>query len=165
MYYQEVTINSITHKLAPFWKRMAAMLIDVGIAFSLLYIPFINFPLMFIYLMFRDAWSPFPWSKGGSIGKLVMGLRVISLAHGTDLSGDYQSSVGRSLSLFLVGLDFMVIFFRRDRRRIGDLWSKTVVVKNSKTPGDHQVNKDRYVDIINEYYPSYKAIDDTIKWS
>ena len=158
-YYQFVSINQREYRLAPFGRRLLAALIDVAIVFGLLYVPFINFPLMILYLLFRDAWKPLPSFHGGSIGKWFMSIEVISLAHGQEISYDYPSSITRSLSLFVLGVDILTIFLRKDRRRYGDLAAQTVVVVKPKTDdliSPNAQSKERYIDIVNEYYPTFK---------
>lgn len=81
------------------------------------------------YFLLKDGF------KGGqSVGKRVMGLKVISLDTGTDC--DYKTSLIRNVLYILVGLipivgqllDPIMICVREDGRRVGDLVANTVVV-------------------------------------
>jgi len=48
---------------------------------------------------------------------------------------------------------------REARKRLGDLWANTIGVRKSKDAIiDHSdKDKERYVDLVNRYYPTYFA--------
>jgi uncharacterized RDD family membrane protein YckC len=145
-----IRIGAQHFERAPLWKRYAAGLIDAIILFVLLFIPFFNFFFVPFYLLGRDS---LPFLKGGSFGKKILGLMVISKAHGAHLAGDHSSSIGRSAFL-LLGIDVIVPLFRKDKMRFGDIYAYTEVVVKKEIKIETS-NKDRYVDIVNRYYPIY----------
>jgi uncharacterized RDD family membrane protein YckC len=145
-----IRIGTQRFERAPLWKRYAAGIIDAIILFILLFVPFFNFFFVPFYLLGRDS---LPFLKGGSIGKKILELMVISKAHGAHLAGDHSSSIGRSAFL-LLGIDIIVPLFRKDKMRFGDQFAYTEVVLASEIKDD-STNKDRYVDLVNRYYPIY----------
>lgn len=123
------SINGKKYRLAPYWRRFGAALIDIVVFSSLLFVRFANWALMLGYGMTRDSW---PFLRGRSIGKMIFNIRVLSYMTGHDLKGDYPSGINRNLPLAFLFLDLFVIFFTKNRQRFGDMWARTVVVVDSK---------------------------------
>lgn len=121
---------------APFETRVIAALIDCFIAAGLYMVigkisGTLGWGAWIGYLLVRDA---LPFMEGHSLGKRIMKIRAVSL-EGKSLSGDWQSSAVRNLSLIIpfFGLvELIVLFTRKDQggtlRRLGDEWAKTKVV-------------------------------------
>ncbi len=89
------------------------------------------------YFLTRDA---LPFLDGQSIGKKVMKLKAVTL-EGKSLSGDWQASVVRNISMaipFFGLVEAFVLYTKKDKdvplRRLGDEWGKTKVVVVADTP-------------------------------
>jgi uncharacterized RDD family membrane protein YckC len=147
---KSIRVNKNEYLLAPFWRRFLAGIIDLIVLFSLLFVPVVNFVLIIWYAVGKDA---FPFLPGGSIGKFICGLKIISRAHGSDLKNDYLSSIGRNLFHLLL-IDIFIALLKKNKRRIGDEWVNCDVVLTFKTDLTFE-NKDRYVDLVNRYEPIY----------
>jgi uncharacterized RDD family membrane protein YckC len=135
-----------------FWRRFVAMLIDVALAFLLL------FPLVRLLGISDEAMisgslfaqtrqvmlnipsiiaaTLFLYYRSATPGKLIMDLRVVD----ADTLGPLSigQALGRQLayilSLFLF-LGFIWIAFSRQRRGWHDLLAGTVVIRHSSSPG------------------------------
>jgi len=136
-------------KLAFWGERFVAWLIDVtiiGAAFGLIglatflgglsfspipgwpnWVPFLNFNwngvVLFLYWMFMEG------SRGQSVGKMVMRLKVVHADGSTlDMGNAAVESVGKA---FLLPLDCILgwILYPRSRQRLFNHISRTVVVK------------------------------------
>jgi len=147
---KSIRVNKNEYLLAPFWRRFLAGIIDLIVLFSLLFVPVVNFVLIIWYAVGKDA---FPFLPGGSIGKFICGLKIISRAHGSDLKNDYLSSIGRNLFHLLL-IDIFIALLKKNKRRIGDEWVNCDVVLTFKTDLTFE-NKDRFVDLVNRYEPIY----------
>ena len=147
--------------LAGFWIRFAAAFIDgmiITICQYVLIIPFVIvigilgtwskngeasvaadlitglasllFYLSLLGLMFSyHAW--FNKNKGGTLGKLALGLRVVDFQTGQNLS--YGKTFIRGLGYFIaympLGIGLIVVGFREDKRGWHDLIANTQVIK------------------------------------
>ena len=113
------------------WKRFAAIFIDGLIA----YVPMILFASIGLYkimslgylaalayYLLRDALL-----DGRSIGKKVLGLKVVKSADGSSIAGDFGKSAVRNVSLFIPFID--AIFVLTDKDRLGDGWAQTMVIE------------------------------------
>ena len=115
--------------------RFIAALID-GIVISLIFaiLPAIGAFIGLAYALMRDA---LPFFQGRSLGKKMMNIRVIKEDTNKSITGDYGTSTVRSLSLcipiFNVVDAFLVL--SSDRKRFGDKWAKTIVVKENELYG------------------------------
>ena len=115
-------------------QRLAAGIIDlivVGVATSVTsYIPFIYYvsnPLIIAYFLLRDT---LPLLDGKSIGKNIIGLRVVREADLSKITDDYGLGIIRNV-LFFVPIANIIdacMIFSKDRKRFGDRWAKTIVV-------------------------------------
>jgi uncharacterized RDD family membrane protein YckC len=121
---------------ASFEARAVAAIIDsfvaVGIymVLAVMWKPLGNLALLG-YFLTRDA---LPFLEGQSIGKKIMKLRAVTM-EGKSLSGNWQASIVRNLSLVIpfFGLVEAYILYSRQGgggalQRFGDEWAKTRVV-------------------------------------
>lgn len=110
--------------LAGHSSRLAATLIDVAIALVLSAVPLLGIA----YFLLRDA---LPFFDGQSLGKQAMGIRVVDEASRESLKGNYKASVLRNVPLVIPVFQFLDAFlvFSSNRKRIGDNWGGTVVIK------------------------------------
>ncbi len=110
--------------------RFLATLLDTFVAGVPAFIPIAGWLWAILYIWTKDA---LPFLGGQSVGKKVMGLRVVHMETGKPIKGDYGTAITRQLSLaipfFNIADACMVL--SSDRRRFGDKWAKTIVVKNS----------------------------------
>lgn len=80
------------------------------------------------YVLTKDA---LPFLDGRSIGKKVIGLKVIHSTSGQPITNDYKASALRSLSLLIPFLNLYEVFLlltRTDGKRLGDEWAETKVI-------------------------------------
>ncbi|GAB3546062.1 RDD family protein [Spirosoma fluminis] len=80
------------------------------------------------YLLTKDA---LPFLNGQSIGKKLMGIKVVKEDTGQLLTNDYGTAITRQVSLLIPLFNIVdaLMVFSDDRKRFGDKWAKTVVVK------------------------------------
>jgi uncharacterized RDD family membrane protein YckC len=128
---------------ASFEARVVAAIIDAFVAAGVyLVVSMIADGLavlvLLAYLLTKDA---LPFLEGQSIGKKIMKLRAVTI-DGKKLTGDWQASIVRNLSLAIpvFGLvELYVLYNRRGGdgplRRLGDEWAKTKVVVGSEPSG------------------------------
>lgn len=121
---------------ATFESRVVAAIIDAFVAAGVYLViakvsGTLGWMVWIAYLLTKDA---LPFLEGQSIGKKIMKLRAVTM-DGKKLTGDWQASVVRNLSLAIpfVGLvELIVLFTRKDKEgpllRLGDEWAKTRVV-------------------------------------
>jgi uncharacterized RDD family membrane protein YckC len=115
-------------------QRLAAGIIDlivIGVATSTAsFIPFIYYfsnPLLIAYFLLRDT---LPLLDGKSIGKNLIGLRVVREADLSKITDDYGLGIIRKV-LFFVPIANIIdacMIFSKDRKRFGDRWAKTIVI-------------------------------------
>jgi uncharacterized RDD family membrane protein YckC len=115
-------------------QRLAAGIIDlivIGVATSTAsFIPFIYYfsnPLLIAYFLLRDT---LPLLDGKSIGKNLIGLRVVREADLSKITDDYGLGIIRNV-LFFVPIANIIdacMIFSKDRKRFGDRWAKTIVI-------------------------------------
>ena len=113
------------------WKRFAAIFIDGLIAYvpmflfatiGLYKIMTLGYLAALAYYLLRDALL-----DGRSIGKKVLGLKVVKSADGSSIAGDFGKSAVRNVSLFIPFID--AIFVLTDKDRLGDGWAQTMVIE------------------------------------
>lgn len=125
---------------------------DALIIFVLVFVPFINFALMLGYALCRDSWKPL---GGQSIGKRLVGIRVMNNFTGHDLWKDYSTDITRNLPLLVLGLDLLVAFTNGKGQRLGDRNARTIVVNDCKSLADFNKsavrNKKRFVKLYDDY--------------
>jgi uncharacterized RDD family membrane protein YckC len=110
--------------------RFLASCLDVIVAGVPAFIPIAGWIWAILYIWTKDA---LPFLGGQSVGKKVLGLRVINLETGKPIKGDYGAAITRQLSLAIpvFGIVDACMVFSAEGRRFGDKWAKTVVVKNN----------------------------------
>ena len=84
------------------------------------------------YLLTKDALPATGDFLGGqSIGKKLMGIKVIKEDTGGSLLGDYGTAITRQVSLLIPFFNLIdaLMVFSADSKRFGDKWAKTIVVK------------------------------------
>lgn len=126
-----------------FRSRSFAALLDLSIAVAIFVLTLLLFPdpprvLPFLfaglYLLTKDSLGLL---NGQSIGKKIMGIRVVSRSH-RSITGDYRIALLRNLSWFIAPLELAILYVREDEitkgRRLGDDWAKTEVISESKSP-------------------------------
>ena len=108
--------------------RLIAGILDGIIACLCLFIPVIGPLISFSYIVFRDS---LPFFKGQSLGKQLMKLRVISEETGKDLNEEYSISLTRNIPAIIPVFNVfeLVMLFKKDGKRYGDIWGKTKVIK------------------------------------
>jgi uncharacterized RDD family membrane protein YckC len=127
------------NKLADVWQREVAQTIDFLISFAIFALclnisnalqlegsssEILIILIPFIYYAFSDG---FP--KGQSIGKRLFNISVIDKESGEYCT--FLKSFLRNAFTPITGiLDVLIILFKR-RRRLGDIFAGTIVVKNS----------------------------------
>ncbi|MEZ0538181.1 RDD family protein [Fibrella arboris] len=80
------------------------------------------------YLLTRDS---LPFLNGQSVGKKLMGIKVIREDTGAGIMGDYGTGVVRAIPQMIPLLNLVdaLVIFRDSTKRFGDEWAKTIVVK------------------------------------
>lgn len=104
-------------------------LFDYKISISyLLTVTSIGFAISLVYLLTKDA---LPFLKGQSVGKKLMGIKVVKEDTGLMLTNDYTVSITRQVSLLIPFLNIIdaLLVFSDEKKRFGDKWAKTVVIK------------------------------------
>lgn len=127
---------------AAFEARMIAGIIDCFVAFGIYLIiakvsATLGWMVWTAYVLTKDA---LPFLEGQSIGKKMMKIRAVT-QDGKNLTGDWQASIVRNLSLAipLFGLVEAYILYSRQGgngalQRLGDEWGKTRVVTATAGP-------------------------------
>jgi uncharacterized RDD family membrane protein YckC len=130
-----------THVKADPGQRFLAALID-GFLFAIPVYLFTTMglsglvPLLNVasiaYAFTKDALPPVSGFLGGqSVGKKLMNIKVIKETTGQGLVGDYGTAAVRVVSLIipLFNIVDMLMVFGDERKRFGDKWANTIVVK------------------------------------
>lgn len=92
----------------------------------------VGYIIAIAYLLTKDALPEMGGFLGGqSVGKKLMGIKAIKEDTGGSLVGDYGTAITRQVPLLipLFGLIDALMVFSDDRKRFGDKWAKTIVVK------------------------------------
>ena len=92
----------------------------------------IGYALGLIYTLAKDALPEVGGFLGGqSIGKKLMNIKVVKEDTGAGIVGDYGTAIVRQITLLIPLLNFIEYFmvFGDSRKRFGDQWAKTIVVK------------------------------------
>lgn len=121
-------------------QRIAAAFIDglVGYIPTLLLgiidyrLAFIGVLIQLVYAFCKDALPEVSGFLGGqSIGKKLMNIKVVKEDTGTSIVGDYGTAITRQVSLIIPLFNIVDAFmiFSDNRKRFGDQWAKTMVVK------------------------------------
>jgi uncharacterized RDD family membrane protein YckC len=119
-------------------QRLAAGAIDlviVSVAASLVgslpYSYYFFNPIMIAYFLLRDN---LPVLDGKSIGKALIGIRVVREDGFSSITNDYGTGIIRNVLFFLPLVNVVEAFmiFSKDGKRFGDRWAKTIVVVDKK---------------------------------
>ncbi len=92
----------------------------------------LGYALGLIYTLTKDALPEVGGFLGGqSVGKKLMNIKVVKEDTGASIVGDYGTAIVRQITLFIPILNFVECFmvFGDSRKRFGDQWAKTIVVK------------------------------------
>lgn len=133
----ETSFTSVsTHVKASALQRFVAAFIDgiIGsipqylLAFISMDLIFVGYAISIGYLLTKDA---LPFLNGQSVGKKLMGIKAIKEDTGQLLTNDYGTAITRQVSLLipLFNLVDALMVFSDDKKRFGDKWAKTIVVK------------------------------------
>ena len=117
----------VAGNLATPLDRFLAALID-GILMSVVSAIPLGFIVGLAYALTKDA---LPFLDGQSIGKKLMKMRVVKEDPGAEITNDYGAAAVRGLSLLIpiFGLIDALMVFGQDRKRFGDKWAGTKVIK------------------------------------
>ena len=138
--------------LASFWQRAAAFIIDFIIVLAV-YVPFemlrqyfllasthrpvhiaMNFSLHNLGdLVFFVVYAGFSvwWTDGLTVGKRLLGIRVVSLVHAKiTLWQSVERALGYGASALEGGFGFIQFFIHRNHRCVHDRIAETIVVKD-----------------------------------
>lgn len=121
-------------------QRFVAAFIDGIVGYLPTWIlAFISFKLIFVgyliaiaYLLTKDAIPATSGFFGGqSIGKKLMKIKVIKEDTGAGIEGDWGSAIVRQVSLMIPIFGFVdaLMVFGDEKKRFGDKWANTIVVK------------------------------------
>lgn len=102
--------------------RIIAAIIDGAVGNI---IPFVGL----IYLLIKDS---LPFLDGQSVGKKLMKIRVVKEDTLEPITGDYGASAIRQVAMLIPILNLIEIikvFGGEPRKRFGDEWAKTIVIK------------------------------------
>ena len=121
-------------------QRFIAAFIDGIVAYLPCWILiFVSYNLLMIgyliaiaYMLTKDALPATGGFLGGqSIGKKLMGIKVIKEDTGAGLVGHYGTAITRQVSLLIPLFNFIdaLMVFSDEGKRFGDKWAKTIVVK------------------------------------
>ncbi len=130
------SITPVTREKATAIIRFVALFIDSIVA----YVPMmilgmvssnlvtLGYLIAFGYYLTRDS---LPFLNGQSVGKKLMGIKVIKEDTGAGIMGDYGTGVVRAIPQIIPILNLVdaLVIFRDSTKRFGDEWAKTIVVK------------------------------------
>ncbi|WP_202079830.1 RDD family protein [Caldalkalibacillus salinus] len=76
--------------------------------------------------------------KGKSIGKRVMGLQVRSSENNNEVPSKWQLVV-RNITMFIWPIEFLVLVLNKEGRRLGDMFSNTVMVIEEQNSSNSKI--------------------------
>lgn len=171
---------SIQYETASLIARGAALLIDFAIKIVYVVIAFMLFGSMFrtvnifenpsigIIIFYAFIWFPITFYslvleyllKGQTVGKLALGIRVVSLNGQNAKFNDYAMRWAFRIVDFwfsLGGIGAMLIATSENSQRIGDILAQTIVVK-SKPEHAYSINDILNIKTKKEHQPQYLAV-------
>ena len=137
---ESVTTSLSTQVKATAGQRFLAAFID-GIIGSVpaILIGIISYKLVMLgqlialgYFFTKDTLPAFNGFLGGqSVGKKLMGIKVVKEDTGAGIVGDYGTGIVRQVSLIIPFFNLVdaCMVFTDEGKRFGDKWAKTIVVK------------------------------------
>jgi uncharacterized RDD family membrane protein YckC len=130
LYSMEARQPAPDSDLASAGQRFLAKFLDGFVIVIPALVPVLGWIWAILYMCTKDA---LPFLGGQSIGKRIMGIRVINIETGRPIKGDFGTAITRQVSLLIPVFGFVdaCMVLSSDRRRFGDKWAKTVVVKNT----------------------------------
>ena len=92
-------------------------------------------PALLFFLVALAYYVVLETTKGATLGKMAMGLRVVRLDNGGPI--DWKASIIRNILRIVDGLFFYLVgaicvWVSKNRQRLGDMAAKTVVVRKGK---------------------------------
>jgi uncharacterized RDD family membrane protein YckC len=126
MEFKSTTMTQVQALASP-GQRFVAALIDGLLIMAVAFIPFVGWAAGMLYGLTKDA---LPFLEGQSIGKKAMKIKVLKDPDGTDIIGDYGTSIIRVIPGYIPIFNLVdaLMVFSSDRKRFGDKWAKTKVV-------------------------------------
>jgi uncharacterized RDD family membrane protein YckC len=145
--------------LASFWSRAAAFLIDMmfvipiagviqvledlhkvlapsGADVNIVINPFHGWSIAGLVLYFALTLY---WGKGRTVGKRIMGIRVVSLMHEhISFWHAIERALGYGASMLEGGFGFVQYFIHPNRQTVHDRIAETIVVKEQRKPRETQ---------------------------
>ncbi|MGA0558024.1 RDD family protein [Larkinella sp. VNQ87] len=121
-------------------QRFVAALIDGFVAYVPVFLlmmisyrlGYLGYIVLLGYHLTKDALPEVSGFLGGqSIGKKLMKIKVIREDTGQGILGDYGTAIVRQVSLMIpiFGIVDALMVLGDERKRFGDKWAKTIVVK------------------------------------
>lgn len=122
---QALAASSVT---VPIPRRLIGSLMDFFLAFTMGYvIPVLGPVLCVLYFLGKDA---LPFLDGQSVGKKLLQIRVVRKSDAKAITRDYSSSILRSVTLLIPGLNIIeLVLVLSHKERLGDLWANTTTTK------------------------------------
>ena len=135
MEYNEQS-SPLTYTLADPWQRLAAAFIDGLLVGSIHWVSMmilgwsgaaLGVVAGIVYNLTKDA---LPIWNGKSLGKMLMGIRVVTEKDNLPITGNYSASIVRVLSLIIPFFNVVdaLMVFSTGRQRFGDKWAGTIVI-------------------------------------
>ena len=108
-------------------ERFLAILID-GLIVTAISLTGVGSILGIAYLLVKDS---LPIFDGQSIGKKAMKIKVLDDDKNVSIKNNYEKGLIRNITLLIPVFQFIDAFmvFSANRKRFGDQWAKTMVVK------------------------------------
>jgi len=118
----------IAHPLATPYERVIAALVDWLIIIIVSATVF-GAVIGIAYLLTKDS---LPIFHGQSIGKRLAKIRVVDNDTYESITNRYEKSVIRNITLLIPIFQFLdaLMIFSSDRKRFGDQWARTIVIKD-----------------------------------
>lgn len=150
--------------LAPFWRRASAFLLDIVFMSALFWaLGSLIEPFLLkqgwvrrsedIVFALNLNWYSIAWlvayfglttyiGNGKTPGKAVLGIRVVSLAHGKlSLWHSLERALGYGASMLEFGFGFMQYFIHPNKRTVHDRIAETIVVRESRKKSGKRKSK------------------------
>lgn len=117
----------VGHPLATPMDRVLAGLID-WLLIALVSATGFGAVIGLAYLLTKEALPPF---DGQSIGKKILRIQVVDNDSYVPIKNRYEKSLIRNISLLIPVFQFIdaLMIFSSDRKRFGDQWANTIVIK------------------------------------
>ncbi len=124
---EEHSDNVVGYPLASPLDRLLAAFID-WLIIGLLGLTGFGAILGIAYLLTKDS---LPLYEGQSLGKKLIGIKVVNSETHEPIVNQYDKCLIRNVSLLIPVFQFIDAFmvFSSDRKRFGDQWASTVVIK------------------------------------